>query len=518
MTLPILVDFEVSTSAYNNDIDAVIPDSDAGDLIFIAITCDYSRTFNTPSGFQLLSQQRVTNHLNQSIFFKEAAGTETTVNISLESGSEPLKAVAMVVHLWSGDLPVAASNQGASTNPLCPDLTAATDALVLRLMSFSNGSSITITGKPATEIETSAVGTGNTDITTSESKQNKTGPGAVGTATFTASGSSQWIATTVLIYGSGGALQAQIEEYPTSILSGSSSETITGFNFEASQGAGNVSISQNEGALSVSLTETSWTNTEIEFNGLNVYSTALKFGESLLTVAPDNNAPDAVLLNLLPQNNWAYTDLISVNADGDKRITALVQVSPASVDLIPGSQIAHEAFLRDSGSLTAYGVIVSGDGAIQCFDDPPYGAYTLAVRAWHPTEHVWSASVNLDILIGPGNTVDEVVCSGTASISLTPKKKQKVNFSLTCSTEIDLTATEKHKKAFHIIDVAEFTCTATKKQKTGFHIIDVAIFNCTAKGSIPVQFGISGNANISMDDIEFVLLSKAPVGRVIRMK
>lgn len=170
------------------------------------------------------------------------------------------------------------------------------------------------------------------------------------TGTFGVSASTTWeavIATYKLAGGGGPAITSTSSATPAP----GSSLTITGTAFQASQGAGFVTLG------GVTQTVTSWADTSIT---ITVIRGAAKYGSQNIVVR-DNGGTDSsgYVVTLTPPTGFAYVDLASVNSTAAWRIVTVP-------DLAIGDQISYP---------TAGGLVVANDatfswtyGSLRSFD------------------------------------------------------------------------------------------------------------------------------------------------------
>jgi len=170
------------------------------------------------------------------------------------------------------------------------------------------------------------------------------------TVTFGVSASTTWeavIATYKLAGGGGPAITSTSSATPAP----GSSLTITGTAFQASQGAGFVTLG------GVTQTVTSWADTSIT---ITVIRGAAKYGSQNIVVR-DNGGTDSsgYVVTLTPPTGFAYVDLASVNSTAAWRIVTVP-------DLAIGDQISYP---------TAGGLVVANDatfswtyGSLRSFD------------------------------------------------------------------------------------------------------------------------------------------------------
>lgn len=139
-----------------------------------------------------------------------------------------------------------------------------------------------------------------------------------------------------------------------------SSLTITGTNFQASQGAGGVTIG------GVAQTETSWSDTSVAVTVSK--GTSIKNGVSVNVVLTDDDAVASnsfALTSIQPPSGWFFVNIGTPNTTADNRLTA-------TPDLASGDQVE-------------YGDIV-GTGAVTVFDDGTFsadsGVTSFDFRVW----------------------------------------------------------------------------------------------------------------------------------------
>ena len=139
-----------------------------------------------------------------------------------------------------------------------------------------------------------------------------------------------WGGIAFVVNSASGAPPPAISSTSTATPQHTGSMTITGTNFGASQGAGNVKIG------GVSQTVTSWADTSIT---VTVDRGVTKYGVATDVVVTDNSAASSspyALSGLVPQTGWSYTDITT------PFVYPWLRLSSAP-DIASGDQVAYES-------------------------------------------------------------------------------------------------------------------------------------------------------------------------------
>lgn len=408
MAQPVLVDFSVATTIYAGSKAADITGltKSTGDLLIIIASTELGHVLtNSDATYTLL--YGISNGANccQYVWYKVATASEANPTIALDTGNEPFIVVSMSISGWDSSTILYATEIGQTTAAIAPTLTANTDALVLRTEIHKDGSVTAVT--PATEIQKGNSGaTSSTQIYTAQSQSDYSGAGAVGPATFNFSGTARFITSTMIIHGTGGAIGSTIQIYEDPWYSGQV-DVINGQNFEAAQASGVVTLTQD--AFVVNFTVQSWSDTELSITAPAMLSTALKNGDTTLTVDPDTNSASTKAIQFLYSPNHSFVNLSTLATDLATRIEAN--------DLLqPDWQLLYSTFLFDSAGttlLSSYRVIIRDDATFTISGLPPDGTYKLPVAVYDSDTNTWTGFVNqtiiVDIGIGVSDTVAPVV-------------------------------------------------------------------------------------------------------------
>ena len=176
--------------------------------------------------------------------------------------------------------------------------------------------------------------------------------------------------------------------------------TIAGSGFGASQGSGGVT--QEQGAISVALTETAWADTEITATSATIESTGLKYGVQTIEVTDDSAANGTNTYTATPLAGNDYVDLTSIATTGQLLTTSGV--------LAIGDQIRYANELSGGGG---YSVTVNADATFSIDGATPDGVYTFEVRAWDTSDQTWGTASNQSVTV-----VAALVGSGDPTIGI----------------------------------------------------------------------------------------------------
>ena len=177
------------------------------------------------------------------------------------------------------------------------------------------------------------------------------------------------------------------------IVSGSNF-TITGTNFEASQGTGSVTV----GGQTASIV--SWSDTSITAS-IGIESTSAKYGANDVVVTNNSAESDTQAAHTVnPESGNSFVNIGTPATAGD-RITA-------TADLATGDQVRYGNVLYQGGSPTAYTVSVADTGIFTVSGGPvPDGTYTFAVNAWDSGDQTWGTEANQTVVFGDVVSISE---------------------------------------------------------------------------------------------------------------
>lgn len=200
-----------ATSAVRNmtSVVATLPAHSAGDLLVIAVASDDGATspISDISGWSRITEIVNTIHSRFNLFYKTAGASEADPTVTTSGGNAYFAIRSLAISGWDGNAPVTANNAytGSSTTTFtAPDATATGDALVLRFLVYSDGSSTAITGTPDTLVGTNTSGGTTGSDQTLVTTQKDAVAGAVGSADFTANDGERGIAVTAIFHGGAG--------------------------------------------------------------------------------------------------------------------------------------------------------------------------------------------------------------------------------------------------------------------------------------------------------------------------
>lgn len=151
-------------------------------------------------------------------------------------------------------------------------------------------------------------------------------------------------------------------------------------------------VTQEQGAISVTLSQTSYADIEIVVDSAVIESTQLKYGVQTAKVDPTLAASGTKTFVANPPTDNAFVDLTSVATSG-LRITAIP-------DLAANDQIRYEALLQQGGSPTIFTVVVNADATFSVDGATPDGSFIFEVRAWDDSDQTWGTAANQVVTIG----------------------------------------------------------------------------------------------------------------------
>lgn len=414
MASPTLVDFSVATTTYASSLQAQYTGLTvtAGDFLLIIAYCDSSHVLSI-NNTEFIALYGTSNggYCSQYAWYKLAGVTESAPTISLDAGSEPMKVVAITVTGWDTASTVRSNtNIGLSTLLTAPDVSATTDWLALRACCHRN-TNFTFT-TPSTEIERGNTGTvSSTHIYAGESQAGQTGPGQVGEANFTATGDVRYIAATIVVLGSGGSASSSLTDWEDPWYSAAEG-VISGVDFEATQGAGTVTLEQD--AESASFTVSSWSDTELTVVAPAMLSTSLRNSpQTTLLVTPDSSAASSQIIEFSYSALHRYVDVTTLAADTDTRIEA----SGLATDW----QLLYSKYLLSSAGAALsidYLIEVRSDGTFTIAGQPPDGTYKINVAEYNNSTNLWGSFIAQTVVINTG--VDQPTGDTTAPVVTAP--------------------------------------------------------------------------------------------------
>jgi len=185
----------------------------------------------------------------------------------------------------------------------------------------------------------------------------------------------------ILKAAAGGSPTPSISSISTPIVTNTQS-TITGTDFEATQGTGAVTVGGED------VTESLWSDTSVQYT-LDIESSVLKYGSHVVELTNNSGNSDTIAQVTNPISTHSYVNIGTPATSGD-RITA-------AGDLATSDQVRYENILYDGATPTAYGVSVADTGVFTISGSPPDGTYTFEVRVNDGTG--WGAAADQTVVI-----------------------------------------------------------------------------------------------------------------------
>lgn len=204
------------------------------------------------------------------------------------------------------------------------------------------------------------------------------------------------------------AVSVSILSMPATIRSGETGVDISVSNAGASQGTGNVTIS--DGTNTVSLTETAWADNEITVTIADIISNNLKPGTVTITVTTDGaESSDSTTTTLLPAADYDYVTVGTVSGSADN-------VLEADSPLVSGDLCQFYIYLLDSGGTPTAIPVTVLDSLIYTFPgDTVDGTYRIRFRFFDESDHTWGAEAErtLNVDLSPTQLSATINTAGT---------------------------------------------------------------------------------------------------------
>jgi len=205
----------------------------------------------------------------------------------------------------------------------------------------------------------------------------------------------------ILKAAAGGSPTPSISSISTPIVTNTQT-TITGTDFEATQGTGAVTVGGED------VTESSWSDTSVQYT-LDIESSVLKYGSHIVELTNNSGNSDTIAQVTNPLSTHSYVNIGTPATSGD-RITA-------AGDLATSDQVRYENILYDGATPTAYAVSVADTGIFTISGSPPDGTYTFEVRVNDGTG--WGAAADQTVVINTSGGVGGPSVGGQKMIEST---------------------------------------------------------------------------------------------------
>lgn len=200
---PSVVSSTSDNQAASSSFACALPSSVAAGELLIAVVHvgkTSAATINTPSGWTLLQQYAGSGNLRKvAVFYKEAAGGETSISLTADVSCDWIGVTARVTNWSTGLVSIGTAATGTSANPDPPSCTGAWNKgrLVFAVTSHLNNS-VTLSAGPSgyTLMNSASISTGVTSrlaVYRLESFNDTEDPG-----TSTLSGSATWTTNTFM--------------------------------------------------------------------------------------------------------------------------------------------------------------------------------------------------------------------------------------------------------------------------------------------------------------------------------
>lgn len=167
-------------------------------------------------------------------------------------------------------------------------------------------------------------------------------------------------------------------------------------------------IEQIQGTIITSIPATSWADTEVVGNTVEITSSQYKYGTHQFKVTNDSGDFATTSRPVSPPTTHDYVDILHAATIYDR-------IDPVAV----GNQVEYQSNLYIDGVVTAHTITINDDGTYTLQSGTggtiPNGTYTFSFKVFDHTDNTWGTPATQTVVIGEGvsTSTSQIVMTNT---------------------------------------------------------------------------------------------------------